>query len=198
MSDSQAKSEIIFASTSEIIGQGQPASHPFSYGSFILAGKRAQAVGIVYNVETASADPNRNFVAIGLPEDEFEKSYPNIKQLIRPQIKALLIGRMNQVFEFGLPSTPPPIHGEIVPCTAEQIQLIAKQLGFLRLMFTSGKSSMEELIVSACLHLLGAFEGEPENQHRQAVRVGKAVSDLYRDNYDALRRILERIETWLA
>jgi hypothetical protein len=189
---SQSVGEVIVTNTSEIIGQCHRGVPTFEYGSFIMAGKTAQCVGVVYNVETASVDPNRRATAIEVDEDNLDKVHPHLKAMLRNQFYALLIGTMkNGKFQYGLPPTPPGLHAQVVPCSDDDILELRKQPGFLRIIHDSGKSSSEELILNCCRHLLYSFE-----RNEKALSIGKALSDIYRDDYDALRRIINRLESW--
>lgn len=186
--------EIIAASTSEITGQCRRERPVFAYGSYIAAGREPRCIGVVYNVETTSLDPNRRPIALERDEDELERNYPQLKSLLRNQFQAILIGTMqNGVFRYGLPSIPPGLHAQAIPCTEEEIRAIGEHPGFLRLLVDSGKSSPEELILCCCQRLLDALGWR--NEH--TLRIGKALSDLYRDDYDTLRRLIDRLESWL-
>lgn len=186
--------EIIVTSTSEIIGQCRREGPVFAYGSYIAAGRDPRCIGVIYNVETTSLDPNRRPIALEKPEEEIERYYPQMKSLLRNQFQALLIGSMkNGMFRYGLPATPPGLHAQVTLCSEEEIRAIGDCPGFLRLLFDSGKSSSEELILSCCQHLLDSLGWRQEH----TVRIGKALSDLYRDDYDTLRRLIQRLESWL-
>ena len=186
--------EIIVTSTSEITGQCRREWPIFEYGSLIAAGSPTGCIGIVYNVETTSIDPNRRPVALERSEGELERCFPHLKSLLRNQFQALLIGSMkNERFYYGLPATPPNLHAQVRLCTEEEIREIGEQPGFLRLVHDSGKSSSEELILSCCQHLLNALGWRDEH----TIRIGKALSELYRDDYDTLRRLISRLELWL-
>ena len=186
--------EIIITSTSEITGQCRRGTPPFTYGSLISAGKTDRCMGVVFNVETTSVDPTRRATAFDMEEEQIRQRHPQLKMLLRNQFQALLIGSMHKnKFLYGLPATPPGLHAQIVPCSEDEIREIGANLGFLRLLYDSGKSSSEELILGCCRNLLDALGWRDEH----AVRIGKALSDLYRDDYDALRRTINRLESWL-
>jgi hypothetical protein len=192
--------EIVYTSTTEIIAQSPLNAPPFVYGSYVIAGREAPGIGIVYNVETTSVDPGRKPVALGLSDEELVRMQPQLTSLLRTQAHALLIGTLTPAgFLYGLPGAPPRLHAGVRACTVDEIRRIGQDLGFLRLIFTSGKSSTEELLLSASYHVLDAYRTEsPEILAQESVRLGKALSDLYRDDYDSLRRLMGRLETWLA
>ena len=76
---------------------------------------------------------------------------------------------------------------------------IARDLGFLRLIFNFRKSPVEELLFAAGNSILNAVRNvNPQELKSEAVRLGKALCDLYRDDYDTLRRLMGRLETWLV
>ncbi len=185
--------EVIYTSTTEIIGQCRRNCSPPSYGSFILLGKQKECVGVVYNVETTWIDPNRRPLALGIEEDQIPRMHPQLAALVRSQFHALLIGTMtNRAFEYGLPQTPPILHAQVEVCNSEQIQRIGGDLGFLRMIYASGKSSTEDLLLSVCRCILEAFD----RKRNIAIHLGKAVTELYRDDYDTLKRFIARLEQW--
>lgn len=194
MTSSDPIGEIILTSTTEITGQCRREGPSFPYGSFIAAGREVRCIGVVYNVETTSIDPNRRPIALEKAEDEIARYYPQLQNLLRNQFQALLIGSIQKgAFRFGLPATPPGLHAQVTACTEEEIRAIGHQPGFLRILLDSGKSPTEELILGCCQHLLESLGWRSEH----AERIGKALSDLYRDDYDTLRRIINRLESWL-
>ncbi|MBN2326544.1 MAG: hypothetical protein JXR73_05260 [Candidatus Omnitrophica bacterium] len=186
--------EIIAASTCEITGQCRREGPPFVFGSIVASGRSLhRCVGVVYNVETTSIDPNRRSIALDKTEEEIERFYPQLKALLRIQFQALLIGSLeNGAFRYGLPAAPPALHAQAAPCSEDELDAISNQPDFIRLLFDSGKSSAEELILSCCRHLLDALQWRDE----LVVRTGKALSDLYRDDYETLRRLINRLESW--
>ncbi len=187
--------ELIFTSTTEITGQSLLEKPPFSFGAFVSAGQTIRCAGIVYNVETSSIDPHRRPSALGLSEDDFARHYPQYQMLLRSQFQAVLIGTFDATaFRYGLPATPPPLHAQVSECSRDEIREIGNDLGVLRLLFASGKSSPEELLLSTCQRILDADDRNRDT----AVRIGKALSDLYRDDYDTLRRTIHRLESWLT
>lgn len=191
---SEPLGELVFTSTTEITGQSLQDNPPFSFGAFVTAGKENRCAGVVYNVETTSIDPNRRPSALGLSEDDYARNYPQYKMLLRSQFQAVLIGTFEgDTFRYGFPATPPTLHAQVHGCTPDEIREIGRDLGVLRLLFASGKSSPEELLLCACQRILDACGRDRDT----AVRLGKALSDLYRDDYDTLRRCIHRLELWL-
>ncbi|RJP30180.1 MAG: hypothetical protein C4527_10200 [Candidatus Omnitrophota bacterium] len=186
--------EVVNTSTTEIVGQCRRNGRPPAFGSFIQVGVEICRIGVVYNVETTSIDPNRRPSALGLSEEQLQRSYPQLSSLLRSQFQALLIGWLSDNrFVYGLPQTPPSLHAQVQPCRDEVIRCISRDLGFLRLIYASGKSATEDLLLGVCRSIIEAHE----RKRTEAVRVGKAVSELYRDDYDTLKRFITRLESWL-
>jgi len=186
--------EVILTSTTEFVGQCRRNGQPPAHGAFIRVGREKRCVGVVYNVETTSIDPNRRPMALEIPEEEIPKAYPQLAGLLRSQFHAVAVGEYDRnAFRFGLPETPPALHARIELCDESEIREIGRDYGFLRLLYNSGKPSPEELLLSACRKIIDAHGGKRE----EAVRLGKAISELFRDEYDTLRRLLARLESWL-
>jgi hypothetical protein len=184
--------EVIYTSTTEITVQSQADVGPFCYGSLIRVGHESPCVGVIFNMETTSLDPHRRPMALGLPPGELEQTYPQFRHLLKNQFQALLIGQLlDSAFRYGLPAQPPRIHDHVRPCSQDEIQAISLEPGFLRLLQNSAKSVEEELLVSVCRTMIEAHQ----HDRRELVRIGKALSTIFHDNYDSLRRILTRLET---
>lgn len=188
----QPLGEVIYTSTAEILGQSLPETGSFLYGSFVLAGKEFPCVAVVFNVETTSIDPHRRPMALGLPEEQIPQNFPYLSHLLRNQFQALLIGELHENgFYNGLPASPPAMHAQIRAASDSEIRRISQNLGFLRLLYNSGKSPVEELLAGVCRTLIRAHN----NSREEMIRIGKAVSALYRDDYDTLRRLIGRLES---
>ncbi|MBI1388774.1 MAG: hypothetical protein GC154_10040 [bacterium] len=191
----QILGEIVQTSTVEITGHCHRGHEGPAFGAFISAGSDPACVAVVYNIETASLDSHRRPAALGIPEDEIPKRYPQLATLLKKQFQALLIGEWTRgAFRFGLPGRPPALHAGIKLCGDEELRGVMDDLGFLRWLRDSNRSAPEELMLWACKNLLEAHGWRRE----EAVRVGKAISDVYRDDYETLRRLIARLESWLT
>jgi hypothetical protein len=187
--------EIIYTSTTEMIGQCINDKPSPPYACMIRAGHDPVCIGVVYHVETTSIDPHRRPSALGIPEDQIHMMYPQLAGLLRSEFHAYFIGTMREDhFRFGLPATPPHLHIGVRECSENEIITISENLGFLRLLYSSGKTSVEELLIGVSEYLLKAHRWE----RTFAVRLGKALSEIFRDDYDTLRRIVSRLEAYLV
>lgn len=186
--------EVIQTSTAEIAGECRRGQEGPAFGSLIVAGKAPACLAVVYNVETASPDSYRRPGALHMDEDEIPKKYPQLSLLLKKQFHALLIGEWNGGLVYGLPRRPPALHAGVAICDEEMLRGAGAKLGFLRLLYDAGKPASEELLLCVCKTLLEAHGWRRE----EAVRIGKALSDLYRDDYETLRRITGRLEAWLS
>ncbi len=188
--------EVIQTSTSEITGQSKLKTTGPEFGSFVCTGKDAPCIAVVYNVEVVGPEGYRKPGMTGFSEDELPQKHPQLYAIMRKQFSALVIGELSETrFLYGLPSRPPGLHAGITLCDDKIVSVIVNDLGFLRLLFDSGKTSSEELLMRVCRNLLTI--GAKPNR-RAAVKIGKALSDLYRDDYESLRRMMTRLETWLT
>ena len=186
--------EVISAGTHEITGQAWRDKAIPPFGSFVCMGRDASVAGVVCHVENTGLDPYRRPMALERRENEIAQAYPHLPSLLRFQFQALLIGRFEgAAFRFGVPGLPPPLHAEIRICPEAQVREIRRDLGFFRLLVDSGNPSVEELIHHTCLRILEVHGWRTD----EAIRLGKALAEHYRDDYDTLRRLLTRMETWL-
>lgn len=208
---SEAIGEIIQTSTTEITGQSKLKVDGPGFGSLVCVGKAPRCIAVVFNVEVVGPEGYRKPAMTGIAEDQLPAQHPQLFALLRKQFQALLIGEMvNGRFLYGLPSRPPGLHAGVAHCDKELMQAIGADLGFFRLIFDSGRASSEELLLKVCMNLLQANgarqddelaalkrDDEKQTDKAAAVKIGKALSDLYRDDYETLRRMMERLELWL-
>lgn len=186
--------EVVAVNTREITGQLWRGRRPPGYGTFVRIGEALRAVGVVHNIETLSLDASRRPMALERREAEIPRAFPQLPGLVRVQFQALLIGQYEgDRFRFGVPGTPPPLHAEIRGCLDGEIREIARDLGFFRFLLDAGSVNAEELILRTCHCVLEAHG----HRREEAVRAGRALSDVFRDDYDALRRVMIRLEAWL-
>ncbi|MDP8244945.1 MAG: hypothetical protein P9L94_12735 [Candidatus Hinthialibacter antarcticus] len=203
--------EIIQTSTTEITGQSKLKVDGPGFGSLVCAGKSSRCVAVVFNVEVVGPEGYRKPAMTGIAEDQLPAQHPQLFALMRKQFQALLIGEIvNGRFLYGLPSRPPGLHAGVAHCGNELMQTIASDLGFFRLIYDSGRASSEELLLKVCINLLQASgvnrkdelsslkrSDEFETDKAAAVKIGKELSQLYRDDYETLRRMMARLDKWL-
>lgn len=186
--------EVVQAGAAEVSGQCRSGFGSPDFGSLILSGASHACVGVVYNVESVSLEPNRRPSALGLSQEELRRLHPQLSVLLREQFQALLIGTFDgNGFRYGLPARPPSLHSEIFLCEEDDIRVLGAEPTFLRLLYASNKPHTEELMLAVCKTLIESYGWRQE----ETVRIGKAVSEIYRDDYETLRRILSRMEAWL-
>lgn len=192
--------EVIATSTSEITGQCRTGSQPPGFGAFLSAGQSPVCIAVLYSLESVSMDPSRRPSAMGYSPEQLASRHPQLAMLMRQNLHALLIGSWDGAsFRYGLPERPPGIHDEIRLCEPEYVHHLSENLGFLQLLHRSLPVFQEEIILATSRTLLSVAGNQDADTFQQrAVHIGKTISSIYRDDYDSLRRIMNRLETMMG
>lgn len=186
--------EVIAASTVDVAGQCRRGALAPRLGELIVIESAERCVAVVSQASSTSLDSSRKPSALGLSPEEMQRRYPQMAYLIRLEFTALLVGWFHgEGFRAGLPQRPPGLHEEIRLCSEEELRLVGEQPACLRLIYNADSPAPEELLLAVCRHLLTAYGWREE----EARRLGKALASIYRDDYETLRRVVERLEEWL-
>ncbi len=152
---------------------------------------------LVCHARTTSLAPGRRPVALGLAgEDEMRLQQPQIFELLTTEFSGMLIaytladGRVRR----HLPPVPPRIHSWVSDCDAAEIQVLTRDLSFLRSVLSSGGNSVcqapPEDLAAACLRAAWAARGEDEDFLLQA---GRKLLELLGDDYERLQAIMNSV-----
>ena len=125
-------------------------------GALVRTGGPYPAYAVVHNVVTEGIDSSRRPVAKGADaatEEEVYRSNPQLTQLLRTDLQAVVVGHSTEGdLRYGLPPLPPPVYAFVYACGREETRRFASNPEFLRPLASSGIPALEE-VVSACLRL---------------------------------------------
>jgi hypothetical protein len=170
------------------------AAPPF--GSLVkapLPGGSGWIFGIVYDVSTGSEPPGAQVTVrgrSGLSDEAIYKAYPDLEELMRTRFQALTVGFMDGgVVRQYLPPQPPKLHYSVYPCPPDEVRLFSEQLGYLRAILTNLNIPSDDLAAAA---IRQACDSRPADG-TFALRAGRQLAMLLKEEYDRLRAILARI-----
>jgi hypothetical protein len=149
---------------------------------------------VVYDVSTGSEPPGANVTVRGrtdLHDEAIYRAYPDLPEVMRTRFMGLIVGFTDGgVVKQYLPPQPPNLHYSVYVCSADEVCAFTDQLGYLRTILTDLHVPADELAAAsirqaqACRPLDPAF----------ALRAGRQLALLLKEEYDRLRAILSRIE----
>lgn len=146
--------------------------------------------GLVIHVATRSLEPNRRPTAYGKTEAELQAEHPQIFELLKTEIEAMLLGYADGPRLYPLlPPQPPRIHSFVYGCSLEEVEAFTASLDFLRLIFSSGRTNTDELLIAAARTAVAAHADDPGYR----IRLGQELARLLKDDYDRLSAMLRRI-----
>ena len=166
-----------------------------TFGSFIKAESSEESFGIyaiVYNVTTQPYDSSHKPSALGLTRQELKVQQPHIFSLLQTLVHAQIIGfkKDTEIF-MHLPPKPPQVHDFVFSLGSEEIRSITDNLDFLNLLLNVTGIPADEL-VAATIRSAAICTSSPDDF---LLAAGKAVGNLYRDDYDKLVSVLKKIRT---
>ncbi len=197
-----AIAEVISASITSVVaeswqGEGTDGLPRFAlpgFGSFLRAESADDGVSImsvVYDVVTGPLDSNHRPTALGMSREQLKLEQPHIFALLRTEIHAVTVGyRLNGRIYQHLPPRPPEVHDFVYPLTDAEIQSLTESLDFLGLVPAASAVASDELLAAVVREAYRARN----NDYQFLVSAGKALTHLFRDDYDRLVGVLRKIK----
>jgi len=164
-----------------------------SFGSFIKAvseEKSLSVYAIVHNIITGSVDQHHKPAALRMTRKELRREQPQIFALLKTEIYATIVGyKQHEKCVSSLPPSPPEVHDFVYFASKEELRELTKRLDFLRILQNTPGVPMDELL-AASIRLAAK---EQEDEYTFLVSAGQQISRLFRDDYDRLGSILNKI-----
>lgn len=184
--------EVIESSTTEFAAQTRALHDAPPFGAFIKTTAPGVSMALVYHISTGSMDISRRPIAYGKTEEELKLEQPQIFELLRTELKAKIVGYLEdgQIRQL-LPPQPPKLHSFVYPCTPAEIQQFTQRFEYFRTLLGLGGTLADELLIAAVQQTCQSCAAETARQ--TMVRVGKELARLLRDDYDRLESILRRL-----
>ncbi|MBU6453827.1 MAG: hypothetical protein KGS72_18760 [Cyanobacteria bacterium REEB67] len=188
------------------------------FGSFVKIVSPENSIDIyavVYDVITGPPDNVHKPAALGMSRDQLRLEQPHIFSLLKTHLQAAIVG-YGQVSESTsrnrnktrdaalfqhLPPQPPQVHDFVYLAAPEQILALTADFDFLNLLTHVTAVPTDELIAAALRQAAGARRSsggnldEDNNDHEVAylLEAGRAISQLFRSDYDRMVSIIKKI-----
>lgn len=148
--------EVIESSLSGWIAQSWQWDTFPSFGSLVsIAQKERAHIGIVYQVQTGSMDPNRYPFPYKKTEEQLLKEQPQIFEFLKTTFNCLSIGyyQKGHIYYTVAPQ-PPKIHAFIEPIEHDLMKQFFSSEKYLHLLFNAGTKidNLDELLVALLHH----------------------------------------------
>ena len=158
-----------------------------------LPGHGGWVYGVVYDVSTGSEPPGAMATVRGrvdLRDDAVYQAYPDLREIMRTRFMALAVGFVEAgAIRQYLPPQPPPLHYAAYVCDGDEVRGFTERLDYLRTILMDQHIPADEL---AAATIRQARESRP-NDPTFALRAGRQLAGLLKEEYDRLRAILARI-----
>lgn len=186
-------------------GQSNNSSLP-KFGSFIkVKSEGLDIFAVVLDVVTNPPDSLHKPAALGLSREQLRADQPHIFALLKTEIKALIIGfaesqtdqnkPTERIIYQHLPPEPPQVHDFVYRARDTEIRALTSDFDFLRLLTgtAAGGIPTDELI-AASIREAGRARPETKEREQYLLLAGRAVSQLFRTDYERMVSILKKIK----
>ena len=196
MNEAQRVGEVIEASTTDFVAQCYELYQSPPLGSMVKTRDLGvELYGIVYNATTTSLEPGRRPIARGkdeTSEEEIYKSSPQLRQLLRSEFSALVVGyRENEKLYHYLPPKPARIHSFVYLCSTKEVKEFSQSFGFLNILVNTRLPTPADELIAAALRQMSQAH---EDSHRFLVSAGKELAILLSGDFNQLKSILGRLK----
>ncbi len=190
--------EVIESSTRQFTAEVYDDDAAPAFGTWVRVNGRDenQVYGLISHVEIGSYDGNRQAVALGASEEDRQREWPMVQELLRTTVRAQILafrdtdGRVRQT----LPAQPPSIHAFVYSGTADLIQDLGAPYDFLRTLVTQPDEQLpvDDLLVAVLRQIYDAHGGE-NGGRPHLVQAGRTLARLLDDDHERLQSILRRV-----
>jgi len=183
--------EVIESSTTTFTAQTRELHGAPPFGAFVKVSSSVMIMAMIYEISTGSTELNRHPVAYGKTEAELKLEQPQIFELLRTEINALIVGYgdangMKQV----APPQPPRLHSFVYACTPEEVQEFTRKFDYFRTLAGIGGTLADELMIAAIQQTCRVRGASARDC---LIQTGKELARLLRDDYDRLESIFRRV-----
>ncbi len=149
-----------------VVGSRIPEPDVPIFGSFVKADIQQGAthlIGLVYDIQI-SDDPFVRQLALQEEPDQVAIADQLDNRAVPIEVSVIAVGyrKHGRIFQ-GLPPQPPIMLKRILLCDDDEVYAFTQRLDFLRLLFNSRETPVDELTVS-CLRLAAQARPEPERE----------------------------------
>jgi hypothetical protein len=165
-----------------------------NFGSFVRVDSAGLDIyGVVYHISTGCIDSHRKTQALNLPRPELATRMPHLELVLRTTFAARVVGfRVDGETYNRLPAQPAQIHCFVGRAGDEEVRALTTSTHFLRTLAATPDAPVEDLIAGALDAALHSRRGEADPM-TQLIAWGKYLARLFRDDYDRLEAIMQRV-----
>jgi hypothetical protein len=201
----------IMAVSAEAVSSAAGASeaqHRAQFGSFIKIASPENNIDIyavVYDVITGPPDNVHKPAALGMSRDQLRLEQPHIFSLLKTHLHGSIIGygassgdkassskSSAKIFQH-LPPQPPQVHDFVYLAGADEIRTLTAGFDFLNLLTHVTAVPTDELIAAAIRQAAAVRTGSKEEETAYLLEAGRAISQLFRSDYDRMVSIIKKI-----
>lgn len=168
-----------------------------AFGSLVKAARPDNGgwvYGLVFDVTTGSEPPGANVSvrgSSGLRDEAIYRAYPDLPEVMRTRFAALTVGFTDHgAVRQYLPPQPPRLHFSAHVCDTAEVCAFTDQLGYLRTILTNQGIPADELAAAALRQARACRSSDPTF----ALRAGRQLAQMLKEEYDRLRAILAHME----
>jgi hypothetical protein len=186
--------EIVDTSVAEWTAQACELNVAPPFGGFVKVTMPARTIyGVVYAIHTGSLEPGGRPVLRGregMRDGEIFEQNPDLEQLLRTELSALVIGFEEEgAVRSYLPPSPPPLHWSVAECDRDEIAKLTARLDYFRTILSASHAPVDALL-AANIRLAGAASSD-ERGFR--VKAGRELATLLKHDYPRLTAILRAL-----
>jgi hypothetical protein len=187
--------EIIEANSTSFVAGAYRLLEAPPFGCLVRADGHTScaAYGLVYDVHTASHELGGRAVVRGrdgMYDGDIYAENPDLQTVLQTEFRALIVGYCeNDVVRHYLPPQPPPVHYSVHICDDDELRRFVDRLDFLPTVLGARELPADELLAAM---LRRSADVQPD-RYAFAVRAGRQLALLLRDEHTRLMTILQRI-----
>lgn len=193
--------EIIESSTLGFTAGSYELLQAPAFGALVQAHTPDDAVriyAVVHDIRTQSREPGGRAVLRGksyagrdLHNEQIYQAHPDLREVLQTEFSAVIVGyRRGATVVQRVPSAPPPVHYSVEPCTEAELCQFGTEFGYLRMLLQATQLPVDEL-VAATIRQIAEAHGVDARQY--AVRAGRELTVVLREDFERLRHIVSRI-----
>ncbi|MBX9938278.1 MAG: hypothetical protein K2Y32_03450 [Candidatus Obscuribacterales bacterium] len=170
------------------------------FGSFITSvldeeGETPLSIlAVVLDVVTCPPDSIHKPSALGLSRRELKKEQPHIFALLKTEIKAAILGYIDDDRVYNhLPPRSPLVHDFVYQAEKKAVIALTDDFEYLRLLFNfSGDLPKDEILAAAVRQ--AALHRPPVEREAYLVEAGQALCQLLRSDYERMVSVVRKIK----
>lgn len=186
--------EVIESSLNYWLAQSWKWNESVPFGSLVIAQEKQRSlIGVVYQIQTGSIDPQRYPFTYQKTHEELQREQPQIFEFLKTTFSCIAIGYLERDrIHYQLAPQPPYIHSFVGLATAQLAKQCFARDVYLQTLFASAAliGNVDELLLAICYYqsTLEILDGHKINSLMQT------YSLLTGNDYRRIKLFLQRIE----